>query len=176
MGLNNDILSIPAKDFKKLLKYGRRSDTFGKYKAKELIYYPYRFVKETLPNHLSSGEFEEILTFLFKIRNPHKIKPQKVLPLILWLYDGLKRIGEFEKETLSSTPEPDMVNAGIETLNEIGEYNVVDMLVKEWGVYTHEEIWEMQYEKVWIKQRKMKLENDVQKNLLRIQKDKAKRR
>jgi len=92
------------------------------------------------------------------------------------LYDGLKRIGEIEKEFLSSTPEPDMVNAGIETLNELGEFNTIDMLVKEWGVYTHEEIWEMPYEKIFEKQRKMKLENDIQKNLLRIQKDKAKRR
>lgn len=174
MGLNNDILSIPAKDFKKLLKYGTRSDTMGKYKAKELIYYPYRFVKETLPDYLSNGKFEEILTYLFKISKPSKIKPQKCLPLILWLYDGLKRIGEIEKEFLSSTPEPDMVNAGIETLNELGEFNTIDMLVKEWGVYTHEQIWEMPYEKIFEKQRKMKLENDIQKNLLRIQKQKSK--
>lgn len=176
MGLNEQILSIPPKDFKKLLKYGTRSDTIGKLKAKELIYYPYRFVKETLPDHLSNGKFEEILIYLFKISKPSKIKPQKCLPLVLWLYDGLKRIVEIEKEFLSSTPEPDMVNAGIETLNELGEFNTIDMLVKEWGVYTHEQIWEMPYEKIFEKQRKMKLENDIQKNLLRIQKDKAKRR
>lgn len=176
MGLNEKILSIPPKDFKKLLKYGTRSPHLGKHTAKELIYYPYRFVKQTLPDHLSNGKFEEILTYLFKISKPSKIKPQKVLPLILWLYDGLKRIGEIEKEFLSSTPEPDMVNAGIETLNELGEFNTIDMLVKEWGVYTHEQIWEMPYEKIFEKQRKMKLENDIQRNLLRIQKDKSKRR
>jgi hypothetical protein len=94
----------------------------------------------------------------------------------LYIYDELKRIGEIEKEFLQSNPDPDMVNAGIETLNELGEFNLIDMLVKEWGVYTHEQIEMMPYHKIFDKQRKMKLEADIQRNLIKIQKDKSKRK
>src|SRR5690606_10629194 len=122
---------------------------------------------------LSDGEFEQIFN---KLGISPIIKINVAIEIILYIYDELKRIGEIEKEFLNNTPDADMVNAGIETLNELGEFNLIDMLVKEWGVYTHEQIEMMPYHKIFDKQRKMKLEADIQKNLIRIQKDKSKRK
>jgi hypothetical protein len=170
MGLNEKILSIKPKDFKFLLKCGAR------YKGndiKSLIYHPYKFVKSELPTMLSEGEFEQIFK---RLGISPIIKINIAIEIILYIYDELKRIGEIEKEFLNSNPDPDMVNAGIETLNELGEFNLIDMLVKEWGVYTHEQIEMMPYHKIFDKQRKMKLEADIQRNLIKIQKDKSKRK
>ena len=122
---------------------------------------------------LSDGEFEQIFN---KLGISPIIKINVAIEIILYLYDELKKIAKMESDFLSSTPEADMVNAGIETLNELGEYNLIDMLVKEWGVYTHDQIESMPYHKIFDKQRKMKLEADIQKNLIRIQKDKSKRK
>lgn len=170
MTLNEKILSIPPKDFKFLLKFGKRYN--GK-DIKPLIYHRYLFVKSELPTMLSDGEFEQIFK---KLGISPVISLRDAMEIILYLYDELKAIAKMEQEFLNSTPDADMVNAGIETLNELGEYNLIDMLVKEWGVYTHEQIEMMPYHKIFDKQRKMKLEADIQKNLIRIQKDKAKRK
>ena len=170
MGLNEKILSIKPEHFKFLLKCGTR------YKGKEikpLIYHPYKFVKVDLPTMLTEGQFVEILR---ELGISPVIRLSDAMEIILYLYDELKKIGDIEKEFLQSSPDPDMVNAGIENLNELGEFNLIDMLVKEWGVYTHEQIEQMPYHKIFDKQRKMKLEGEIQKNLIRIQKDKSKRK
>jgi hypothetical protein len=150
--------------------------TGARYKGNEikpLIYYPYKFVKSELPTMLMDGKFEEILK---EFGISPVISLRDAMKIILYCYDELKAIAKMEQEFLNSQPDADMVNAGIETLNELGEYNLIDMLVKEWGVYTHEEIEMMPYHKIFDKQRKMKLEADIQKNLIRIQKDKSKRK
>lgn len=171
MGLDNKILSIKPKDFKALLKYGSR------YKGtdiKPLIYFPYIFVKSELPTYLTQGNFEAV----FKALGVSTvINLPDAMPIVLWCYDELKTIAQMETDYVSTPPKPEMVSAGIDTLNELGAYNVIDMLVKDWcGAYTHEEIEQMPYHKIFDKQRKMKLEGDIQEKLMQIQKEKSKRK
>lgn len=181
MRLNQHIELIQPQVFDKLLKYGKRwnpeRDVIKKIKTKPLLlYYSYKFVKETLPSYLTSGNIEELLIDL-GIKKPHKLKAQEVIPLVLWFIDEIKSISKLEKDYLSTPPDAEMLSAGIETLNELGEWATVDMLVITWmGAYTHEEIWNMPYHEVFNKQREMKLRGDIQKKLAKIQLDKSKRK
>lgn len=180
MNLNQKIQLIQPQVFEKLIKYGARHDPSKKLKGYQtkplLLYYSYRFVKETLPSYLTDGNIEELLKVYFDIKKPSKLKVQKVVPLFLWLYDELKKVKELEENYLSTPPDGDMLMAGVDTLNELGEYATVDMLVKDWGIYTHNEIYDMAYHEVFNKLRLMKLQGDIQRKLAKIQRDKAKKK
>lgn len=177
MRLNEQLLQISENDFKYILKHGKRINIerekfFGK-KLESFIYLPYKLVKSTIPTNLASGDIEQVIFDVVGLRK--EITIQKAMPFILWVYDELKRIGELE-EHLSSPPRSDMIAAGIDTLNELGIFVTIDMLVKDWGIYTHKEIEDMPYHFVFDKLLLMKKQNDIQDNLARIQKEKSKRK
>ncbi|HET8838051.1 MAG TPA: hypothetical protein VFM82_03565 [Flavobacteriaceae bacterium] len=164
-------------DFQLVKKFGnRQKELFGK-QPRDLIYLTYGFVKIDLPELINDGEFETLIFECFEKKINRKkinaLKPTEAWQFILWVYDELQNISKMEKQYLSSTPEPDLINAGIETLNELGETNLIDTLANG-DVLKWEEIKKMPYHVIFDKQRKMKLEADIQKNLARIQRDKAK--
>lgn len=178
MTLNEKIQAIQPQVFDKLIKYGYRwNPKVDRIKGKKthdlLVYYSYKFVKVDLPSYITDMDFESIVFELFNKRTKN-IK--KVVPLILWLYDELQKVKTLEENYLSTPPDADMVMAGVDSLNELGEYATVDMLVKDWGIYTHKEVYDMPYHEVFNKLRLMKLQGDIQRKLANIQKEKSKRK
>lgn len=181
MTLNEQIQNISKSDFEKLIKFGKRwnplLDEIKGIKTKEgLIYYSYEFVKINLPSYLSDGKAKELLIDVFDIKSFKGLTIQRVMPLILWFYDELKKVSELEQNYLSTPPSNDMLRAGVESLNELGEEATIDMLVKDWGVYTHKQIKSMPYYEIFNKLRLMKLQGDIQSKLADIQKEKAKQK
>ena len=59
-----------------------------------------------------------------------------------------------------------MLSAGIESLNDLGLFVTIDMLVKDWGIYTHKEIEEMPYHFIFDKLLLMKKQADIQEALI----------
>jgi len=80
-----------------------------------------------------------------------------------------------EKQYLSSFPDPDLMAAGINRLNEVGELNVTDSVAQRFG-YKIEEVEKLKYHKVFDLQRKMKLEADIQRDLQKIRENKQNRK
>lgn len=191
MSLNEEINKISEQDFKYLIEHGKRLDIdkqkFLGQKVVSLIFFPYGLVKSKIPSNLASGDIEQIILdclfykktfynkiklFIFKGLGLHKrIKVQKAMPFILWIYDELKVISQIE-EHLSSPPKAEMLAAGIDSLNELGVYVTIDMLVKDWGVYTHDQVEEMEYHKIFDKLMLMKKQADIQEKLAEMQKKK----
>lgn len=166
-------------EFDLIRKFGKRKkELFGK-EPRQLIYLPYGFVKIDLPEMLNEADFENVVFECFekkvskkKIR---KLEQTESIPFVLWVYDELQNIIKIEKEYLTSNPEPDLVHAGIDRLNELGETNLIDTLAGG-DILKWEKVKQMPYHVIFDKQRKMKLESDIQKNLARIQKEKAKQK
>lgn len=183
MKLNESILHIPPEDFRYLLKYSSRSNKIAGITCKDLIYLPYWDVKVELPAMVDAADFEGIIRLLKKHNKPsawNRLKPnnttlQKVIPFICWVRDSLEQIITLEREYLTSQPDNDLINAGIESLNELGDMNVIDMLAQgdilKWNM-----IKRLPYHDVFDKLRKNKLEGDIQKRYQKIQTAKAKRR
>ena len=181
MTLNDQIQSIKPNDFKNIIKFGKRwnpeKDKLKKTQTKPmLIYYTYEFVKVNLPSYLTSGNIQALLIEVFNLKSIKGLQIQQVMPIFLWFYDELKKVKELEETYLSTPPDNDMLRAGVETLNELGEEATIDMLVKDWGVYTHDEVRQMEYHKVFNKLRLMKLQGDIQRKLANIQKERAKQK
>ena len=175
MKLNDQIQSIPKEEFNILKKFVKRSNDIQGIKSKDLIYFSYGFVKIDLPNLLETADFEEIFISLVPKVKINKLNIQKAMPFIFWVYDSLKNIIAIEREYLSSTPKLDLISAGIERLNELGELNTLDAVASRFN-YKMEEIKEKPYHEVFDLQRRMKLEADIQEDLARIQKDRSKQK
>lgn len=175
MSWEQDIKLITANQFNLLKKTAKRTDTLKDIKGTDLIYMPYGFVKEELPDLLSEGDFKNIFMRLFKKLNVTKLNVQEAVSALLWVIDSLEKIVKVEQDYLVSHPDPDLMNAGINRLNELGELNVLDAVAQRFR-YRIEEVRAMPYYEVFNFQRKMKLENDIQKDLVRIQRDKSKQK
>ena len=177
MKLNEQVRLISEEDFSYIIKHGKRLDInkekfLGK-KLKSFIYLPYKLVKSTIPSNLSEGNISELM--LNVVGKKKDISIQKAMPFILWVYDELRQIGLLE-EHLSTPPKAEMLSAGIESLNDLGLFVTIDMLVKDWGIYTHKEIEEMPYHFIFDKLLLMKKQADIQEALANIQKEKSKRK
>lgn len=177
MTLNEQIQLISEADFKYILKHGRRlnivKEKFLGKKLESLIYFSYKLVKSEIPSNLASGNISEVIYQITKSKK--KVSVQKAMPFILWVYDELKLIGQLE-EHLASPPKAELVAAGVDSLNELGIFVTIDMLVKDWGIYTHKEVENMPYHFIFDKLMLMKKQNDIQDRLAEIQKEKSKRR
>lgn len=177
MKVNKQLRGISEKDMKYILKHGKRLDIqnekfLGK-KLENFIYLPYKMVKSIIPSNLADGNISGLI---YEMTGKRKnISIQKAMPFILWVYDELKAIGALE-EHLSTPPKAELMSAGIDSLNELGMFVTIDMLVKDWGVYTHEEVEEMPYHFVFDKLLLMKKQGDIQDKLADIQKEKSKRK
>ncbi len=177
MRLNDRVKQLTGNEFETLKKFVKRINIIED-KAQDLIFLPYDLVKIELPDLLIEGDFEKIISKLLKgigSYQAERLSLQIALPFIFWVYDELGNIVKVEKEYLSSIPDGDLVNAGIDRLNELGEINLIDALAGG-DILKWEDVKKLPYHIIFDKQRKMKLESDIQKDLARIQKDKSKQK
>lgn len=164
-------------DIEFLVKYGWRSNKLFNQTIDDLVYFPFFFVKEELPALLKNDDFNEIIFVLLKKkvkkRKIEKLKLKDKMPIILWVIDQIKSINQLEEDTLSNMPDPDMIAAGIEDLNEAGVYNIIDALTGG-DVLNWDKIKNKPYHEIWLKQRMMKLRQDIKKKYDEIQDEKRK--
>lgn len=181
MRLNERILSIPNDQFNYLLKYSTKSQSIKGKECEELIMLPYWMVKVELPDLINSGDFEQLIfkvlqenSIFVKSKTIAKLSINEALPFCFWVRSSLERIVQLERDYLTNQPDNDLINAGIESLNELGDLNVIDMLAGG-DVLKWDSIKKMPYHQVFDKLRKNKLETDIQRSLQKIQRQKSKR-
>lgn len=150
-----------------ILEFGTRINELEGVKIESLIHLPYKFVKQDLPKLIENSEFEIIAE---KIIGKEIIKDKdKIINFALFVMDEVKKINENES-VLSSIPEPEMIAAGIDRLENFGIYGVARSLTDD--ILKVNEILELPYSDVFMALYYNKTTNDIQKNYSEIIKKK----
>lgn len=161
--------NISKNEFELIVKFGKRSNNLFGVDVASIIYFPYRFTKIDLPELLQEGNIEEIINIICKEKEIEKkeITQQETISFVLWLKDEIEAIQQLESRYLQSQPDPDMIAAGVNDLNEFGELNVIDSLAGG-DILKWDEVGKLPYHKVFDKLRKNIIEKKVNANYQRI--------
>ncbi len=174
-----DLSSVFAKDFDLMLKYGKPSDTIGKWKSKPFIELPYGIVKKDLPNYQKQNliieTIELTLECQFKDFKISKATGNEVVGFLLWIRSQQEFINEIEKQNLQTEPEVEMVAAGLHLLNPFGELVTIDSLAKG-NVLEYANIESLPYFKVYEKLKLDKTHREIEKRYQKIIEEKSKRK
>lgn len=180
--LEQTLSEADVTDLSVIVKSGKRTNRIFDIDFEQLIYFPYWFVKVEVKDLLFSGNYSELILLLLKkkdrlltLEELSKQNHKELFSFVLWVKDEFELITKLEIEYLSSEPDNDLINAGIKELDELGEFNTIDNLVKDWcGAYTHEEIKKMPYHFIFDKLRKQTIESKFTKRYHKILADKQK--
>lgn len=177
--LNKKVKNIDQENFNLLKKMGKRNDSLLGLKCRELYYLPYGFVKIDLIDYIEDKDFEKLIYLSFEGKldkdKISKLSLKEAMEFVLWLTDSLAMIIQNEKANLSSMPDIDLVNAGVNRLDILGEANLIDSLAGG-DILKWEKVKKIPYHRVFDKQLKSKIENDIQRDLSKIQRDKSKQK
>jgi|GEM_PF-2963863 len=172
-----DFSTVSLKDFERMVKYGKSSDTIGKYKSKAFIELPFGMVKKDLPLLQKQELLQEsaylILECQFGKVDLSGVSGNEFLQFLLWIREQQSFLSMIEKNNLSSPPEPELMAAGIDRLDEFGSYVTIDSLAKG-NILEHERIEKLPYFKVYEKLKLDKIQRDIEKAYLEIMKSKNK--
>ncbi len=180
MGFNSALSKLKEDDFNFMLKNGKRHSVLDGFDFQSLIYCSYGFIKYDLPELIKAGDFERLILKIFADRkiflfhhDLNRIENNDILHFIFWVKDELEMIAKMEQDYLQSDTDPDLIQAGINELNQFGEQNTIDSLTG--GDMTKEnEIKALPYSRIFDRLLKMNIENGIQKRLIKIKEDKAK--
>lgn len=150
--------------------YTESLDTLLGITMKDLTEVSYKDVKETIPDLINSDQYERAIQivlrssknsmFLWRI---HYICVRSRMLFIFWIQEQYDEINKLE-ENLASSPSPEQTNAGIHNLNILGDINMIDVLAKG-NVERWEHIRNMPYGRIFEKQYRNKLLDDIAKKL-----------
>lgn len=162
-------LSVLSKeDFKVLMDNGKRISSIFGIEFKGLENMPYEVIKNIIPEYLKKADVSNMIIHLLKEKGKlvslseiNAYNHNHLLSFVFWIKDQLTMINELEREHLTSPPNMKMINAGVGKLDQLGDFVLIDNLVKEWQVYTHDEIRKMPYSFIFDKQLKSKIESEV---------------
>lgn len=170
-----DFTTVSMKDFQRMVKYGKPTDTLGPYKSKAFIELPYGVVKKDLPllqkKDLIQDSIELVLKCQFDNVDLSEVPANDFLRFILWIHEQQEFIYTIEKNNLSSEPEAELVAAGINRLDEFGSYTTIDSLASG-DVLKHEEIERLPYYVVYQKLKLDKIQREIEKKYAEIIKNK----
>ena len=155
MRFNDYVLNIKQINF--IQKYMVRSPKIigMEYTLEDFLKLSYRSLKITIPELLNGKMYEEIIHEVIKSKKKCTFKRVKRLNNKTKLYflfhiiDTVKQINEIERLTLSSPPKADLIAAGINELDKVGEVSIKQKL-------SHRQIWrwkdieQMKYEDVYM--------------------------
>jgi len=179
MSLDAQILSLKKTDYELLFKNSIRKNTIFGVEFKSLIYSSYWFIRKELPELINEGKFEQAIKGLIADKGVNlksaEAPIEQALPFIFFILDELTMLGTLEQEYLSSPPDNDLLNAGVNELDELGVLNVVDSLAGG-DVLKWDSIKALPYFMVFDKLRKNNLDAKIQKRYAAIQRDKNKPR
>ncbi|SHJ20622.1 hypothetical protein SAMN05443429_11237 [Cruoricaptor ignavus] len=159
----------------KIKRFGKRSDSIGGFRSKPLIELPYGLVRVELPR---IEDANDQVVAVMKSQHPafdiEKFSGNEITYFLLWLNDEVEKIAELEERFLSSDPEPAMLAAGVQRLNEFGAYATVDSLAGG-DILKHEAIMQLPYYAVYQKLKLDKVNREIEKDYHNIIAGKAKR-
>lgn len=174
---NFNLNNVFTKDLNLMLKFGKSSNRIGKYESKPFIELPYGLIKKDLPGLQKMELILETIELIMQNQFPEfdikKADGNEVISFLLWIKEQQEFIKNIEEQNLQSDPEPEMLAAGINRLNEFGIAPVVEKIAKDWN-YTPEEIEEKPYFKIYEKMKLDKVQGEINKNYQKIIEQKAK--
>ena len=159
-------------DFDGIRKYSKRTNILCGVECSGLIEMKFLELKETLPKLINELEFEK--AFLLVLKNfdksitLSKIKKEdnfEKAKFLFWIYDELDKISKMEQQYLSGSTSKRLRNAGIESLNVFEYFNIIDSIAKEYP-YTHEDVENMRYSRIFDIQYRNKLIGEIHENML----------
>lgn len=166
-------------DINIIWEFGKPKDNIGKYKSKRLIELPYGIVKVDLVEYMKNNELEEGVKAVMECQhedfNIKKFTIAEIIVFWKWLSKELEFIFNLETNYLSSEPEPEMLAAGINKLNEFGAIATIDQLANG-DILKHAQIEKLPYLTVYQKLKLDKAKSEIQKKYTKIIEEKAKRR
>lgn len=169
--------NISKNEFEFIVKFGKRSNSLFGVELPSIIYFPYRFTKIDLPELMQEGNIEEIINIICKEKEIEikEITQRETISFVLWLKDEIEAIHQLESRYLQSQPDPDMIAAGVNDLNEFGELNVIDSLAGG-DILKWDEVGRIPYYKVFDKLRKNIIDRRINTNYQKILATKNKHR
>ncbi len=152
-------------------EHAKRSNKLLGIEVKDIFNLPYWTVKNTIPNLIEEGKYDEVFQIVLKapLAKIKKADNHNKFKFYLWLMDQYKIIIDLEKTQLHSTIDPKLINAGIKKMEVLNDFPLIDAIAKDY-CYTHEEAKNLPYETIFEIQLKNKIENDIQKKLNEINK------
>lgn len=166
----NDILdfsNITAEDLKLMLKFGKASDSIGKYQSKRFIELPYGLVRKDIPNLIKEDKIADAVLEVLKIQhddfNFNNVTGNQIISFVLWILKELEFLGTIEKNNLSTDPEMEMRAAGIDRMNEFGVLPTIHALSGK-DLLKHKEIEALPYFEIYQILKMEKVESEVMKN------------
>lgn len=147
---NQILSSLSQEETNLLIKAGKRSSIVCGYDFKSLIYFSFRFVKETIPDLLAQGKIIEIIELGLKEKNVPltELSAKELVSFVLWVKDELEEIAKMEQDNLSKPPKPEMIACGIDRFDIFGTLNVIYSLCEKFG-WTMDYVWNLKYEDVF---------------------------
>ena len=181
MSFNYTLSQISKEDLEFIIANGKRYSELDGFEFESAIHFSYKFIKEIIPNLIKNANFEKLIAKCFNDRGigffeneVSYLDHKKLLGFILWIKDEMEAIITLENTYLSSEPDVDMQSAGIKELDQFGNINTIDQLaggdVTKW-----KEIESLPYSVVFDKLYKTKIENQIQRKLGDIMKNKNKK-
>lgn len=176
----DELNKLTQTEFETVLKFGVHSSKIMGFDCESLIYSSFGFVKEDCPDLIKSEKYTEMFQVLLKERG-HEVSIEEIeesdynqlLSNLIWVIRELKQLGELEENELSLPPDADLVNAGVNELNKLGVFNIIDSLAGG-DILKHDEVRALPYYKVFDKLLKGAIESKIQKNYAKIQQNKVK--
>lgn len=170
-----DFSTVTQKDFERMIKYGKPSDTIGPYKSKAFIELPYGVVKKDLPLLQKQGRDQEAIELLLECQfekvDISQVSGNEYLCFLLWVKEQREFINNIEMNNLSSIPKPELMAAGIERLDEFGSYVTIDSL-SSGNILNHSKIEKLPYYKVYEKLKLDKIQREIEEAYAEIIKNK----
>jgi len=168
---------ITEKDLENIMKFGKASDTIGGYQSKSFIELPYGLVRKDVPDmQKKSLHLEYILAILecqFDEVDISEVNSNEIMSFILWIRKQQQKITAIEERYLSSDPEPEMIAAGINKLDEFGALSTIHGLAQG-DILRHAAIEAMPYYKVYEVLKLEKTNRDIKNAHINIIKAKNK--
>ena len=160
-------------------KLKKSINTLCKITVEDLTLVSYQDVKHNIPDLINTDQYEMAILRVLQsvnknitLRKVNRSKVRDRMLFIFWIQEQYKLIEQLELRLVSS-PSSEMVNAGIHTLNVLGDINLIDIL-SGGDVHKWEKTRNMPYGRLFEKQYRTVLTDTITDNLEKNRKNKIK--
>lgn len=161
-------------------KHSKRVTTLFGEDYSDLTFLSYRLLKTIVPNLIKSGNIEKAIFEIVKAKKPNiklwkvkRLKHSTKLKFYFHVQEQYDAISKLEQMHLYSPPSSDLLSAGINRLDILGDINTIDALAQG-DILRWELIQDLPYSKIFDKLLKSKIEREIEKKHAEIMKEKRK--
>lgn len=168
-------------NFDLVKKHAERTNRICGVEMDNLFGVPFWEVKQEIPKLINDGEIERAIHKVIvseknitfgKVKDSDNYEKAK---FFFWMLDQYEVIAKLEETKLMSNPDPDLSAAGVDKLNVLESFNIIDNIAHKYS-YTHAEAKELTYDTVFSIQLKEKIEREINKKLSEIKRKKRNRK